>query len=209
MENRNKLKLKRRGENIYYRYFFNPIAILEYVINCVDKQIPIDEDKCSVVFDLPYETYKDKIYELILFYPRKLKESKIITEKFVNDIYNEYGETINIMKEKRKYGKHSNVRGKICANAQANAKKRGVDFKLTSEDIKLPKICPYLSVEIIYDSTGLNIYSASIDRVDNTRGYIKDNIEIISYQANMMKSSASIPELITFSKNILKLYDTP
>ena len=36
----------------------------------------------------------------------------------------------------------------------------------------------------------------SIDRIDNTRGYVKDNIIIVSRRANILKKDATINELI-------------
>jgi cupin superfamily acireductone dioxygenase involved in methionine salvage len=39
------------------------------------------------------------------------------------------------------------------------------------------------------------MYAPSIDRIDNTRGYIKDNIIIVSRRANILKKDATIDEL--------------
>lgn len=47
-------------------------------------------------------------------------------------------------------------------------------------------------------------YSPSIDRIDNSKGYIKGNVWIISMKANAMKNSANFKELHTFCKNILR-----
>jgi hypothetical protein len=47
--------------------------------------------------------------------------------------------------------------------------------------------------------------SPSIDRIDNTKGYIKGNVIVMSTLANAMKNKASFEQLKSFSTNILKL----
>ena len=42
---------------------------------------------------------------------------------------------------------------------------------------------------------GLNQFSMSIDRIDNNKGYHKNNIVVVSFKANTMKNSATLKEL--------------
>lgn len=61
--------------------------------------------------------------------------------------------------------------------------------------------CPVLGTEMVYGGTGsIKDNSASIDRFDTTKGYIKGNVWIISDKANRMKSDATIDD-------IKKVYD--
>lgn len=56
--------------------------------------------------------------------------------------------------------------------------------------------CPILGIELVYGGTvSIKNNSASIDRFDTTKGYTKDNVWIISYKANRMKSDATIDEI--------------
>jgi hypothetical protein len=48
--------------------------------------------------------------------------------------------------------------------------------------------------------------SPSIDRKDNTKGYTKDNVWVISQLANQMKSNATPEQLRAFARWILSEY---
>lgn len=60
--------------------------------------------------------------------------------------------------------------------------------------------CPILGMPIRWDRVALGYDSPSLDRYDNSKGYTKDNVWIISRKANTMKNDASFTELLAFSK---------
>lgn len=49
--------------------------------------------------------------------------------------------------------------------------------------------------------------NVSIDRIDSTKGYIKNNIQLVCMVINQMKNDLSVSELIHFCKNIIKTYE--
>lgn len=85
--------------------------------------------------------------------------------------------------------------GFSLAQLRRNAKKRGLDFSLVKEDLlPLPTHCPVLGVELDYSGGGgPNV--ASVDRIDSTKGYLRENVAIISKRANTLKNNASVEEL--------------
>jgi hypothetical protein len=93
---------------------------------------------------------------------------------------------------------------KLLYSARARAKKCGFDFGIDISDIVIPEICPLLKIPL--EMLGQCDNSPSIDRIDNSKGYVKGNIWVISFKANRMKNTASIEELLTFSKEIIKHY---
>ena len=96
----------------------------------------------------------------------------------------------------------------LLNKAKQNAKIRNREFNITIDDIIIPEKCPLLEIplQINIGKGGAKDNSYSIDRIDSSKGYIKGNIQIMSKLANVMKNSATQKQLITFSKNILKLY---
>lgn len=79
--------------------------------------------------------------------------------------------------------------------ARSRARRRGLAFDIEVEDIVIPKYCPALGIELMINTKGFKDNSPSIDRIDNDKGYIKGNIQILSYKANAMKSSAAFDEI--------------
>lgn len=54
----------------------------------------------------------------------------------------------------------------------------------------------YFGITLQFNSVGFRDNSPSIDRIDSTKGYTRDNIQIISWKANSIKRNASLEELI-------------
>lgn len=91
---------------------------------------------------------------------------------------------------------------------QSRCVKLGWVYDIEAEDLlPLPKTCPYLGLELDYRvGNGRSLNSPSVDRIDNTKGYIKGNIEIVSSMANTMKSCASKEQLQQFAQSVLKKF---
>lgn len=102
-----------------------------------------------------------------------------------------------------------NVNSRLYSIAKSRAKKRGIEFNITKEDIFIPTHCPILGIELQMNQgsgAGGKKNSYSLDRIDPTKGYIKGNIQVISNLANTMKSYANPEELIAFAEWVLKEY---
>lgn len=98
---------------------------------------------------------------------------------------------------------------RLRGGAKGRAKKQGIYFNLKSyKDLpKVPKLCPVFNEPLIVGSGVATDFSPSLDRIDNNRGYIKRNIQIISRKANQMKSNATledIEKLYNYMKKIMK-----
>lgn len=84
----------------------------------------------------------------------------------------------------------------MITNAKRRAAEKGIEFDLTAEDIIIPKICPILGIKLVRGEKGFNESSPSLDRIDNTKGYTRDNVRVISLRANKMKGYATLDEMI-------------
>lgn len=94
----------------------------------------------------------------------------------------------------------------LFERVKKSAKKRKLEFSLTIDDIIIPKYCPLLEIKLTYELTYETKDSYfSIDRINSNLGYVKGNIQVISFKANTMKSNATKEELLIFSKNIIRL----
>ena len=110
-----------------------------------------------------------------------------------------------------KVWRHDNPAKCLHLNIKSRAKKLGTEFNLDWQDIDIPIICPVLGVPMMMGTNegmkkGPSIHSPSVDRIDNTKGYVKGNIQVISHKANTMKNSASPQELIRFANWVLYTY---
>jgi hypothetical protein len=102
-------------------------------------------------------------------------------------------------KQYRQEWHKKNPVGYILHTCRASAASRGFEFSITKEDIgTLPTHCPVLGIELDYSRSGpkYNRQNApSLDRWDNTKGYIPGNVVVISWRANWLKHDGTIAEL--------------
>ncbi len=125
--------------------------------------------------------------------------------KLYNQIrYQKYKVSIN--KATQKYLAKNQAK-RLYNSAKQHAKKLGVEFTITEEDIVIPTHCPYLKVVLTNISgQGRVATNASLERIDNSKGYIKENVQVISDLANRMKQNATKEQLLFFAQGILAIH---
>ena len=83
--------------------------------------------------------------------------------------------------------------------SKQRARNKNREHTITVNDIKeiYPKdgCCPIFGMKLEFNSAGFRENSPSIDRIDSTKGYTPDNIQIISWKANRIKGYATVQEL--------------
>jgi len=84
--------------------------------------------------------------------------------------------------------------------------KRKLVFEITAEDVynlflNQNKKCVFTNLDIRFKAT-TNDYkaTASLDRIDSTKGYIKDNIQLVHKDINVMKSNFSDKYFVNMCK---------
>jgi DNA-directed RNA polymerase subunit RPC12/RpoP len=98
--------------------------------------------------------------------------------------------------------KSQSLEVKMWRRAKSRALQRNLEFNIEITDIVIPEFCPILGIELKEHKgrSGGEKTSPALDRIDNSKGYVKGNIIVISHLANMMKSSANNEELRLFAK---------
>ena len=106
-----------------------------------------------------------------------------------------------LCRSKYKYLRKKNDIGYLLySSAKIRATKKNIEFNLTPNYVRdlVPKDnkCPIFKIEMISNFGGIALdNSFSLDRINPKLGYVKGNIMIISYRANVLKNNANIEEL--------------
>ena len=86
-----------------------------------------------------------------------------------------------------------------------SAKSRGIEFDLSFAKVKRllsAKVCYFSGVKLTRIEGDDN--QLSIDRVDNTRGYVDDNVVACARRLNRRKGDLTIDEIIMLYKKCVK-----
>lgn len=88
----------------------------------------------------------------------------------------------------------------MLQRSRRRAKDAGIEFNLSESDIFIPEFCPVLGIKLeryCGDAT------PSLDRIDNSKGYVVGNVVVVSFRANRIKSNSTIEEL----KKVVTFYE--
>lgn len=89
----------------------------------------------------------------------------------------------------------ANPEARLLASARHRAKCRGIPFDLVIADISIPLLCPVLGIPLSKVGEKPGDSSPSLDRIDNSKGYVRGNVVVVSWRANRLKSDGSPSEL--------------
>ena len=90
-------------------------------------------------------------------------------------------------------------------NAQHRAKKKGIPFTISMDDIIIPETCPLLGITLVSTNDKRDPRNPSLDQKVPGKGYTPDNIWVTSSRANWIKCDASLQELELLVENLKKL----
>jgi hypothetical protein len=105
--------------------------------------------------------------------------------------------TVTRRDQNKFHGKSVSLEAWIYRSAKARANKRGIEFSITIEDIIIPERCPVFGIKIdktwggVEENNQARFSKPSLDRIDSSKGYIKGNVVILSYRANIVKQNGS------------------
>lgn len=82
----------------------------------------------------------------------------------------------------------------LFTTARRRAKRYGVPFTLEPSDVVVPSTCPVYGIPLVF-STERTENTPSLDRIDNTRGYVPGNVCVISWKANHKKRDLTVADI--------------
>ena len=102
----------------------------------------------------------------------------------------------------RTHGKTDTREFDLWSSAKERSNKKGIPFDIELSDIKIPEICPVLGIPInVRLGRGMRQPdSASLDKFIPSLGYVKGNIQVISWRANRLKSDGTPEEWVKIAE---------
>ncbi|MGH7039895.1 MAG: hypothetical protein ACREE4_13740 [Stellaceae bacterium] len=111
--------------------------------------------------------------------------------------------------------KRSNLRRSVASTlktTRASCRRRGVVMEITTDDVVAlfeaqSGRCVLTGRTLLWGTKGVQRDTLSIDRIDQSRGYVLGNVRLVTYQANFARNRFSDEELFEFCKAVLAWRD--
>jgi hypothetical protein len=99
-------------------------------------------------------------------------------------------------KRSAEYKARRGISWALLMSVKTRAKKRGLEFNLVEQDIVIPDVCPILGISLTREVGPRTDNYPTLDRINNSKGYTKDNVMVVSWRANELKGTATLHELV-------------
>jgi len=114
-------------------------------------------------------------------------------------------------KAKKAFKGHGEISKMFWSSLERNARRRGIDFNITIEEVwnlflQQNRTCVYTGLELFFvrDMNNVTGKTASLDRIDSSKGYIHGNVQWVHKIVNHMKMDASEEDFINMCKLVAK-----
>jgi len=173
-----------------------------------------NKEKCDKYSKEYYEKNKKRILE---YQKERYRNNRNDICKRVMDYKNNNRESILERHKKRYYEKGRQetfekwktpeYRAKsLIGSCRSGSKKRGLEFAISHEDVLagiLTGCCARTGIKFVMDEPK-SPWRPSIDRIDNSKGYRKDNIQIVAWVYNCAKYTYSDDVVLEMSRSLVK-----
>jgi hypothetical protein len=88
-------------------------------------------------------------------------------------------------------------------NSRSRAKRDGLSFDLSLEDIVTPKVCPWFGIPLLRAKERTD-NSPSLDRLVPSKGYVRGNVIVVSDLANRIKNSGTLEQIQAVADGLRK-----
>lgn len=130
-------------------------------------------------------------------YQTKVKEYQAAHKKEISQQKQQYYQNNRIIiRRKQNERRKQNPEKTLYQEAKRRAKRNNLEFDIEISNVVIPHLCPVLGIPLLSGNRTVREESPSIDRINSTLGYVKNNIRVISYRANRIKGNCSIDELL-------------
>lgn len=132
----------------------------------------------------------------------------IIGSKLINGHTKSCGCYKKIATKKRFFKGLNDISGRYFCNLKKNAEVRNLEFLISLKDmwnlfIKQNRKCAISNIDIkFYENFKDKSGTASLDRIDSSKGYVKGNIQWVHKIVNLMKQDMTDKEFINWCKII-------
>lgn len=138
---------------------------------------------------------RDKVMAHKRYEKRKRRLGPEFFNAYQKDNYRKNRKTILATCAKRY---RTSAAGQMLYRAKKRSNQKGWVCDLEPSDIVIPSHCPVLGLPLSIGDRGVAgaiDCSPTLDRVDNSKGYVKGNVRVISWRANKVKNDSTIEEL--------------